>query len=47
MAIKEQFSRIFSTNAQVGNHLSEKPPKKDYYSGIKVWGHQVKGGNRD
>lgn len=44
-SIKEQFSRVFHREEpNVGRHLTEEP-KKDYYSGIKVWGRQIKGGN--
>jgi hypothetical protein len=43
--IKNQFSRVFNREEpNVGRHLTEEP-KKDYYSGIKVWGRQIKGGN--
>lgn len=45
MSIKEQFYRVFNRpEPNVGRHLIEEP-KKDYYSGIKVWGSKIKGGN--
>lgn len=46
MNIKEQFSRIYSADVKVGEHLSKKP-KSDYYGGIKIWGQTLKGGERD
>ncbi len=44
--IKEQFSRTFNRAEPNVGALGRKP-EGEYYRGIKVWGHQIKGGNRD
>jgi hypothetical protein len=45
--IKDQFSRTFNRPEPNVGTLGKKQQKGDYYSGIKIWGHEVKGGNRD
>lgn len=44
--VKEQFSRVFNRPDPNVGALGKKQ-QGEYYSGIKVWGRQIKGGNRD
>lgn len=44
--IKNQFARVFNRKEPDVGALG-KEQKGEYYSGIRVWGRQVKGGNRD
>ena len=44
--IKNQFSRVFN-RPEPGVGALGKKQEGDHYSGIKIWGRQIKGGNRD
>ncbi|MFA5745607.1 MAG: hypothetical protein WC932_01970 [archaeon] len=44
--IKNQFSRTFNRPEPNVGALGKKQ-RGEYYSGIKIWGRQVKGENRD
>jgi hypothetical protein len=44
--IKNQFARVFNRKEPDVGALGKRQ-EGDYYSGIKVWGGKIKGGNRD